>query len=153
EHSGRRQYRKAWMRDRFVRDQVLKTTLTRSDHDQRRRGFTLVELMVVVVIIGIILGFVMLAASDAARRGEERATQSLITKLEGGLNDRLDTLMQNRPDINTTHGYLASVWNSTYGRVDGAERAQVIAWYDYLKRELPDVFFIQSDANYPINFA
>ena len=33
------------------------------------------------------------------------------------------------------------------------ERAQVFAWYDYLKRELPDVFFVQSDANYPINFA
>ena len=33
------------------------------------------------------------------------------------------------------------------------ERAQVFAWYDYLKRELPDVFFLQSDTNYPINFA
>ncbi len=34
-----------------------------------------------------------------------------------------------------------------------SDRAQVFAWYDYLKRELPDVFFLQSDANYPINFA
>ena len=115
----------------------------------------------VVVIISIILGFVLLAASDAARRAEERATQSLITKLEGGLNDRLDALMQNRPDANWAHGYMAAVWNSTYPLTNNpgvrqfrtADRAQVFAWYDYLKSELPDVFFIQSDTNYPINFA
>ncbi len=33
------------------------------------------------------------------------------------------------------------------------ERAQVFAWKDYLKRELPDVFFLTNDPNYPINFA
>ena len=30
--------------------------------------------------------------------------------------------------------------------------AQVIAIYDYLKSEMPDVFFVQNDPNYPINF-
>ena len=68
----------------------------------------------VIVIIGIILSLVMLAASDAARRAEERATQALITKLEGGLNDRIDALMQSRPDPNWAHGYMAAVWNNTY---------------------------------------
>ncbi len=29
----------------------------------------------------------------------------------------------------------------------------MFAWYDYLKREVPDVFFFQGDPNYPINFA
>src|SRR5262249_24988916 len=85
------------------------------------------------------------------------ATQTLITKLEAGLNDRLDALMQNRPDANWAHGYMAAVWNATYTldvtQLRTADRAQVFAWYDYLKRELPDVFFIQSDTNYPINFA
>jgi len=33
---------------------------------------------------------------DGVRRAEERATQSLITKLEAGLNDRLEALLQNR---------------------------------------------------------
>jgi type II secretory pathway pseudopilin PulG len=120
----------------------------------------LVELLVVVVIISIILGFVLLAASDSARRAEERATQTLITKLEGGLNDRLDALMQNRPDANFAHGYMAAVWNGAITptlpqmvQFPTTDRAQVFAWYDFLKRELPDVFFIQSDANYPINFA
>ena len=110
-----------------------------------RHGFTLIELLVVITIIAIILSFVILAATDASRRAEERATQSLITKLEGGLNDRLDALMQSRPDPNWAHGYMAAVWNSNYGARHFAhhanriaqlgartsERAQVFAWYDY----------------------
>ena len=40
----------------------------------------------------------------------------------------------------------------------GFLRAQVIAWYDYIKREMPDTFFVQNAAPtaarvYPINFA
>jgi len=133
-----------------------------------RHGFTLVELLVVIVIISIILSFVLVAGMDAARRGEERATQTLITKLEGGLNDRLDALLQNRPDPNYAHAYMAAIWSSAavtgnnlfgiippYNQIKQTQRAQVIAWYDYIKAELPDVFFLQSDpnGNYPINFA
>jgi len=136
---------------------------------QRPSGFTLVELLVVITIIGIILSFVLMAATDAARRAEERATQTLITKLETGMNDRLDALMQSRPDPNYAHAFMGMVVNGTYGpapsplpfttagapnpQIRTTERAQVFAWFDYLKRELPDVFFIQSDPNYPINFA
>ena len=57
---------------------------------------------------------------DAARRAGRRATQSLITKLEGGLNDRLDALMQNQPTPNYAHGYLAGVYpGGTDGRRTG----------------------------------
>ncbi len=37
--------------------------------------------------------------------------------------------------------------------MSGSLRAQVIAYYDYIKSEMPDVFFTQNDPNYPINFA
>ena len=78
----------------------------------RRRGFTLIELLTVIIIISIFLGFIFVAAMDAAHRAEERATQSLITKLEQGLNDRLEALLQTRPEPNYSHGYLAAVYSS-----------------------------------------
>ncbi len=48
---------------------------------------------------------------DTTRRAEERATQTLITKLSAGLNDRMDSLLQIRPDPNFTHAYMAAIWN------------------------------------------
>jgi prepilin-type N-terminal cleavage/methylation domain-containing protein len=134
-------------------------------HAPRGRGFTLIELLVVIVIIGILLGFIMTAAMDSARRAEERATQTLITKLEGGLNDRLEALLQTRPDYNVAHFQLGAIYNGSYpapGFVAGYLRAQVIAWTDYIKGEMPDVFFVDPAyyANpgsyagpYPFNFA
>jgi prepilin-type N-terminal cleavage/methylation domain-containing protein len=124
-----------------------------------RSGFTLVELLVVIVIIGIILTFILIAAQDARRRAEEAATQSLIVKLEGGINDRLDALLQTRPDYNLAHDYVADVWTNdpatgTPTRLFQHTRAQVIAWYDFIKSEVPDVFFVQNTTGpYPLNFA
>ncbi len=41
--------------------------------DKRTRGFTLVELLVVMVIISILLGFILNASMDAVKRAQERA--------------------------------------------------------------------------------
>ncbi len=132
--------------------------------NRSRRGFTLVELLVVMVIISILLGFILKAGMAAVRSAQVQATQALITKLEVALNDRLDALNQTRPDPASAHYYLAQVYNSgyypnqnlppTYGAMRGDLRAQTIAWYDYIKREMPDVFFVQNTTGpYPINFA
>src|SRR5208283_3814337 len=79
-----------------------------------RGGFTLTELLVVITIIGIIIAFLLNAAMDSVRRAEERATQSLITKLDNALNDRLDALLQTRPDPNATHLQLGGIYSSAY---------------------------------------
>jgi prepilin-type N-terminal cleavage/methylation domain-containing protein len=147
--------------------------------DQRTRGiagqaaFTLVELLAVITIISIILVFILIASQDARRRAEERATQSLITKLESALNDRLDALLQSVPDANEAHKALAAIYitsgttittvpytqqpTSGYNALQLTQRAQVLATYDYIKSELPDVFFVQntapSSSGYPLNFA
>ena len=100
-----------------------------------------------------------------SNRAYERATQTLIAKLDAGLSDRLDALMHNRPDAQlhprlrggdlypaavTTHtAPIPSDWIPRpfdllpaviKAGVKATDRAQVIAWYDYIKSELPDVF-------------
>lgn len=125
----------------------------------RPGGFTLVELLVVMVIISLLLGFILNAAMNSVDRARERATQGLITKLEQGLNDRLSALLQTRPDPNSAHTLMAGINTASGTPLAGNQRAQVIAWYDYIKRYMPDTFFIQNASPtaakgvYPINFA
>ena len=97
---------------------------------------------------------------SAAPRNAE--TQTLIAKLEGGLGDRVEALLETRPDYNQVHLNLAAVYNSTTANkittsttLQSVTRAQVIAWLDYVKAEMPDTFYVQTgfDPMYPLNFA
>ena len=132
----------------------------RKSSESRRAGFTLIELLVVISIIGILISLILVAAADGVRRAEERQTQTLITKLETALTDRVDALLQASAPINQTHRYLAAITyldnaNSAYAPIRNSynRRAQVIAQFDFMKAELPDVFYRNSDSNYPLNFA
>lgn len=120
----------------------------------RGRGFTLLELLLVMAIIGIIVAFILAAAMDGVRRAEERATQALIAKLDAGMSDRVDALLSTRADAYMSHQYLGAIWtaNVTTPAVLSNTRAQIIARFDQVRAELPDVFVVQSDANYPLNF-
>jgi prepilin-type N-terminal cleavage/methylation domain-containing protein len=124
------------------------------------RGFTLVELLIVMVIIGILLAFILNAAMDGVRRAEERATQSLIIKLDTGIADRIEALLQSRIDPTQAHRDIAAIYSplSPTTPIYSLPRAQVIAMYDMMKAELPDVFYFPDptdpdySASYPINF-
>jgi len=119
----------------------------------KRRGFTLVELLVVVTIIGLLLAFILKAYTGSIRVAEKSATVSLIAKLEAALIDRVDALSSQQPDPTWAHYWLSGIWTSSTNRIDSNQRAQVIAKYDYMRAELPDVFLVDtSDANYKINF-
>jgi prepilin-type N-terminal cleavage/methylation domain-containing protein len=143
----------------------------------RRRGFTLIELLTVMVIIGILMGFVTVVAMDGIRRGEERATQALIEKLDTALNDRLDALLSEPVNPTQAHNDMAAIWTSptttvppprdpfadphpVNNPIPATARSQVIARYDFLKAELPDVFRVRTTTpgnatpgdRYPIDF-
>ena len=51
-------------------------------------GFTLIELSVVILIIGILLALVLAASAAGLESARTRATQALITKLSLGLEER-----------------------------------------------------------------
>lgn len=140
---------------------------------RRPAGFTLIELAIVILIIGLIISFVLVASYEGVRRAEERATQSLITKLEVGVSDRLEALLSTRVSPNGAHRYFAAVFPKSVDStvlpwgLEGDVRAQAIAQIDYIRAELPDVFFVQVnpstlprpgasnffDPIYPLNFA
>jgi type II secretory pathway pseudopilin PulG len=136
----------------------------------------MIELMIVIVIIGIVLSLILVAAMDGVRRAQERATQGLISKLETGLDDRIQALIQTQPSFNIAHTYMAGIYASGLpaigvppppgttppagSTVTNTQRAIVIARYDQLKAEIPDVFLLSyvptttgTPPDYPFNFA
>jgi prepilin-type N-terminal cleavage/methylation domain-containing protein len=132
----------------------------RGPTNRRRGGFTLPELMVVLVILGILISLILIAAYDGVRRAEEKATQSLITKLDNAVADRIEALLSVTPDLAPGHQYLASIYlNGTLVPNSFTNRMQVIARFDMMKYEMPDVFAVDftqlnaSTGNYPLNFA
>ena len=122
-----------------------------------RRGFTLVELGIVVMIIGVLLAFILAASYGSVEQARSRATQALITKLELGVNERLNALLSQPVAPTNAHQWIAQdqaiVNNSLVPSIPNASRAQVIATIDMVRAEFPDVFFVQNDPMYPINFA
>src|SRR5262249_40412759 len=111
------------------------------------------ELMIVMVIIGILITFILKAAMGGIRRAEEKATQALIAKLDQAMTDRMDALTTYRADPTPAHLALAALHARTANRVASVQRAQAIAQIDYLRAQLPDVFVVTTNTNYPINFA
>lgn len=119
-----------------------------------RDGFTLTELLIVIVIIGIILSFILLAAADSLRTANVKATQGLVQKLDAAMSERMEALMTVDIYPNAAHNALAKTYSNRRPiGMPSDDRAQVIAMYDFIKSEVPDVFFPSGDANYPLNFA
>ena len=133
-----------------------------------RRGFTLTELMIVIVIIGILMTFILKAYMGGIRTAELKATESLIAKLEQAMMDRMDAVTTYRADPTPVHYALAALYSAGVAKdpitgfrsIANTHRAQAIAQFDYLRTQLPDVFVVQNATpsattagEYPFNFA
>ncbi|MDB5349442.1 MAG: hypothetical protein JWN86_689 [Planctomycetota bacterium] len=140
---------------------------------KRPTGFTLIELAIVILIIGLLMAFVLAAAAAGLESARVRATQALITKLNVGLEERLEALLSTQVPPNGAHRWLAAIPTTNLRDASGNlvdsytpnplpwglqsdQRAQVLARIDQIKAEFPDIFFIDpnfaSDGLYPIKF-
>jgi prepilin-type N-terminal cleavage/methylation domain-containing protein len=64
--------------------------MTRYCPRQRRRGFTLLEVLIVVSIVALLASFLVMAIGSSIKQAREAATRTTLLKLDGLLQQRLD---------------------------------------------------------------
>lgn len=105
---------------------------------QKRRGFTLVELLITISIIGIMAGMILFAMFQSMETAKEHRTRALITKL--------NTIVQRRYDEYRTRRvpYVfpsPTVTNSPQDQkrcADELARARLDCLRDIIRLEMPD---------------
>lgn len=100
----------------------------------KRRGFTLVELLITVMIIGIMAGLVLVAMFGATEAAKRHKTEALIARIDAVIQGKWDSYQTRRVPVDFT--------NAPAGV---APRARIDALHDLMRMELPDRWSDVSD--------
>lgn len=110
---------------------------------KRRPGFTLVELLVVIVIIGILAGMVMYTLAGAQQDAKAARTRGTIKKINDIILARWEEFRYRGVKINIPESFLdpyqdsMGQWHVRVNPREGA-RARLIVMRDVMRMELPD---------------
>ncbi len=98
-----------------------------------RRGFTLVELLVVVTIIGIMAAMTFAALQGAQNSARESATKATIAKLNSIIMQRYESYLTRRVPVN-----LSTDKDGKSLSPDAAAKDRLYAIRDLMRMEMPD---------------
>lgn len=107
----------------------------------RRNGFTLVELLIVISIIGIIAGLSMAALLGAAEEGRVVRAESQIQKIDQLISEKYNSYRFRQLPIRIPAGTLPPV----------AARARLNAMRELMRMEMPDRFSDINDGPAPFH--
>lgn len=90
---------------------------------QYRFGFTMVELLIVVAIVGILMSVIAVATMSMIGTAKVAATKATIVKVQGLLQQRVDAATRKDPDP-----ALATTLSFTFGKKPGESLARKISF-------------------------
>ena len=112
----------------------------------RRRGFTLVELLVVIIIIGLMASVVLGALAKTREVARADATKATITKLNDLVMRKYESYMTRRLPIPMTYSNLNPLTPAD------AARVRLSAIRDLMRMEMPERWLDINQGPLPINF-
>ncbi len=102
------------------------------------QGFTLVELLVVIVIIGILTAMVGVVAIGAGQASRESNTRSMITKVDRLVSQHHHTYRSRRAPLNPATENVIRVNTSATTRGPAMAEARLYALRELMVMEMPD---------------
>jgi prepilin-type N-terminal cleavage/methylation domain-containing protein len=107
-------------------------SLPRLSSSRDRRGFTLTELLIVILIIGIMTGLALSAMSGATELAREQRTRAIISKLDQLIMERYESYRTRAVPLS------AIVRQQNMNNPLNAARMRLYALRELMRMELPD---------------
>lgn len=123
-------------------------------HQRRRRGFTLVEILVVVSVILLLMTISVGALRNAIGAARQRQTEATILKLNGLMQQRMDAFYRalERTNLQQATDKMRRDWYNTYNMIPPDKAIEVMTKKNIFKQRFPQNFLeknISSSATLP----